>query len=49
MAYFKTGEAPGDAPEYIKKAAQIIGMANMTQEGRDVMDQIERAGEIYNS
>jgi len=47
MAYFKTGEAPDDAPEYIKKAAQVIDMVNLTQEERDVIDQIERAEEIY--
>jgi len=47
MSYFKTGEAPEGAPEYIKKAAWVIEMANLTQEERDVIDQIERAEEIY--
>jgi predicted transposase/invertase (TIGR01784 family) len=45
--FFKTGEAADDAPEYIKKASRIIEKANLTQKERDMIDQIERAEEIY--
>jgi len=45
--YFNTGEASDDAPEYIKKASRIIDKANLTQEERDMIGQIERAEEIY--
>jgi len=47
--YFKTGEAPDEAPEYIKKAARIIERANMTQKERDMIDQLQRAEDIYDS
>jgi len=45
--YFNTGEARDDAPEYIRKASRIIEKANLTQEERDVINQMERAEEIY--
>ena len=45
--YFNTGEAPDNAPEYIRKASRIIEKANLTQEERDVINQMERAEEIY--
>jgi predicted transposase/invertase (TIGR01784 family) len=47
--YFKTGEALVEAPEYIKKAARIIERANMTQKERDMIDQLQRAEDIYDS
>jgi predicted transposase/invertase (TIGR01784 family) len=47
QAYFKTGKAPDDAPEYIRKAARVIEIANLTQEERDMIDRLERAREIY--
>jgi hypothetical protein len=34
--YFKTGEAPAEAPEYIRKAARVIDRANMSKEGAPV-------------
>jgi predicted transposase/invertase (TIGR01784 family) len=45
--YFNTGEAADDAPEYIKKAARVIERANLTEEERKMLDQLERAEEIY--
>jgi predicted transposase/invertase (TIGR01784 family) len=45
--YFLTGEAPDDAPEYIKKAAWVIEKANLTQEERDMYDQVEKWQEIH--
>jgi len=45
--YFKTGEAPDNAPEYIRKASRILDKANLTKEERDVINQMERAEEIY--
>jgi len=47
--YFKTGEAPDDAPEYIKKAACVIERANLTKEERDVIDRLQKARDIYDS
>ena len=40
-------EAADDAPDYIKKAARVIEIANMTQEERDMFEQFERAEERY--
>jgi predicted transposase/invertase (TIGR01784 family) len=47
QTFFKTGTVLADAPEYIKKAAQVIERANLTQEERNMIDQLERAEEIY--
>ena len=47
--YFKTGDAPEGAPEYIKKAAYVIEKANMTKEERNVVDQMQRMQDIYDS
>jgi len=47
--FFQTGEAPADAPDYIKKAAQFIEIANLTKEERDMYEQIQRAKDIYDS
>ena len=33
--YFKTGEADPQAPDYIKKASQIIDWGNLRKEERD--------------
>ena len=45
--YFNTGDAVGDAPDYIKKAARVIERANLTQEERDMFDHLEMAEEKY--
>jgi len=45
--YFTTGEAAGDAPDYIKKAARVLERANLTQEERDMFEHFERAEERY--
>jgi predicted transposase/invertase (TIGR01784 family) len=47
--FFKTGDAPDDAPEYIKKAAWVIEKANLTKEERDMYDQLQKAKDIYDS
>jgi predicted transposase/invertase (TIGR01784 family) len=47
QTYFKTGVAPDGAPEYIRKAARVIEIANLTKEERSMIDQMERAREIY--
>jgi len=47
--FLQTGEAPADAPEYIKKAAHFIEIANLTQEERDMYNQVQRAKDIYDS
>ena len=46
-AFFNTGDASADAPEYIRKAARVIERANMTQEERDMFDQLQKAKDIY--
>ena len=40
--YFNTGKANPKAPEYIKKASQIIEYVNLTEEERNVLSAIER-------
>ena len=47
--FFKTGEAPDEAPEYIKKAARVIEKANLTQEERKMYDQLQTAQDIHDS
>ena len=47
--FFQTGIAPDDAPEYIKKAARVIDRANMTQEERDMFDQMQKAKDTQDS
>jgi hypothetical protein len=47
--FFKTGEAPEGAPEYIRKAAWVIEKSNMTKEEREVYDQIQKAQDTYDS
>ena len=47
--FFKTGEAPDQAPEYIKKAARVIERANLTKEERTMYDQLQKAQDIYDS
>ena len=47
--FFKTGDVPADAPGYIKKAAQAIERVNMTQEERDMYDQLQKAEDSYYS
>ena len=44
--FFQTGEAPADAPEYIRKAARFIEKANLTKEERDMYEQIQKAEDI---
>jgi predicted transposase/invertase (TIGR01784 family) len=46
---FTTGEAPDDAPEYIKKAARIISIDNLEPEEREMINQLEDAQEVYKS
>ena len=41
--YFLTGEAQPGAPEYIKKASQIIELANLSEEERKVSAILEKA------
>jgi len=43
LDFFTTGKASDDAPEYIKKAEEVITLANMTAEERELMELIERA------
>ena len=47
--FFQNGAAPEGAPEYIKKAARVIDRANMTQEERDMFDQLQKAQDTYDS
>jgi predicted transposase/invertase (TIGR01784 family) len=47
--FFKTGEAPNDSPDYIKKAAWVIEKANLTQEEREMYDQLQKAKDTYDS
>jgi len=47
--FLKTGEAPEDAPDYIKKAAWVIEKANLTKEEREMIDQLQKAKDIYDS
>jgi len=42
QTYFKTGEAGADAPEYIKKAAQVIKYVNLSEEERRIVDAMSR-------
>jgi predicted transposase/invertase (TIGR01784 family) len=49
QTYFKTGEAQGDAPEYIRKAAQLVEIDNLEPEEREMIDQLEKAQEVYES
>ena len=45
--FFITGEAPEDAPEYIKKAARVIDRANLNGEEEEMINRLEMAEEIY--
>ena len=49
QTYFKTGGAPEDAPAYIRKASQIVEFDNLEPEEREMIDQLEKAQEVYNS
>jgi hypothetical protein len=49
QVFFRTGEAPEDAPEHIRKAAQVIEMVNMTGEEREMYDKLQRAKDTYDS
>ncbi|MDR0842412.1 MAG: hypothetical protein LBP68_03210, partial [Acidobacteriota bacterium] len=39
--FFVTGEAGADAPDYIRKAASVVEVANMSEEERKMMDRRE--------
>jgi hypothetical protein len=39
--FFRTGEAASDAPEYIKKAANVASVANLSKTERDVMTRVQ--------
>jgi hypothetical protein len=45
--YFTTGEAGPDAPEYIKKASQIIDYVNLGREEKELVEVLEKAQAIY--
>jgi hypothetical protein len=45
-AFFRTGKAADNAPEYIKKAARVIDKVNFTQEERDMINYYELAEDI---
>jgi predicted transposase/invertase (TIGR01784 family) len=47
--YFKTGVAPDEAPEYIKRAAEIIRVVNLDQKERDMLSRQERGEELWAS
>ena len=47
--YFKTGKANSEAPDYIKKASQIIEWNNLEKEERDVLAEIEKAQAILDT
>ena len=47
--FFRTGEVPDNAPDYIKKAAWVIERSNLTKEERDMYDQLQKAQDIYDS
>jgi flagellar biosynthesis/type III secretory pathway protein FliH len=47
--FFKTGKAPDGAPEYIRKAADVVNHANLTKEERDIMTSAEWAEDKYQS
>jgi predicted transposase/invertase (TIGR01784 family) len=47
--YFTTGEAGSDAPDYIKKASQVIDFENLGKEEREVALAIEKAQAIYDA
>ena len=49
QTYFKTGSAPEDAPAYIRKASQIVEFDNLEPEEREMIDQLEKAQEVYKS